>query len=162
MRLFRPSLYEPILPMKLSKSESSRCKRDTKGGRRESAERLQRQPDLPGGRLRGRPDGQENDRGLRKRYAVTEKRTAHRLPAFYMSNMSENHQKTSSDLIRLFEPASPSQGKAGEWITTPCEHLTNISPMCLSTRQPKRPAPQIPYSRSIRRCGWELAQGIQC
>ena len=31
MCLLRPSLYEPILPMKLSKSESSRCKRDTKG-----------------------------------------------------------------------------------------------------------------------------------
>ena len=59
MRLFRPSLYEPILPMKLSKSESSRCKRDTKGGWREPDQRLQRSPDLPRSRLRRRPDGQE-------------------------------------------------------------------------------------------------------
>ena len=60
MHLFRPFLYEPTLPMKLSKSESSRCKRDTKGDGRQPEAGLQRRPDLPRSRLRRRPDGQED------------------------------------------------------------------------------------------------------
>ena len=34
-------------------------KKNTKGGRRQPEERLQRRPDLPRSRLRRRPDGQE-------------------------------------------------------------------------------------------------------
>ena len=37
----------------------NKMKKNTKGGRRQPEERLQRRPDLPRSRLRRRPDGQE-------------------------------------------------------------------------------------------------------
>ena len=43
-----------------------RCGGNIKGGGREPEAGLQRRPDLPGGRLRRRPDGQEDDRVLRE------------------------------------------------------------------------------------------------
>ena len=70
-----PSRSKSLLPtvkfLPLSRYWASLiCKKDTKGGRREPDQRLQRSPDLPGSRLRRRPDGQEDDRGLRAGTAV--------------------------------------------------------------------------------------------